>query len=348
MKKQMKKALSLLLSVLLLCSFGFSVFAREAPADRLLGEDSYLLLDALYRAQGVASDGEYLWFGSNEFVCQFSNILKTTFTGDVVSINPDAIPFEAKMDGCFHVGGIDFHDGKIYAAIEDNGYYDPYIAEFDAQTLELLRYKRLPVAVTADLQPIENKDDVNFENGDIRMHMDGVPWVAVDHANGVFYTAEWDDADRLNVFDLETFAFAGFVALTDENGDPVVLDRCQGADVYGDVLYASCDIGSEKPFFAIDLASGVMTRLFDRNLGDEAEAEGMCVVTTAEGVRFVSQYYTGIKVVVCTYDVADLVAPAEEASEPVALSFVEKIVAFIKTVFIGLIHMLSPTLNKAA
>ena len=344
----MKKFVALILSALLLFSCSLSVLATEEPADRLLNEDVYPLFDALYRAQGVASDGEYLWFGSNEFVFQFSNILKTTFAGDAVSINPDAIPFEAKMDGCFHVGGIDYHDGKIYAAIEDNGYYDPYIAEFDAESLSLLRYKRLPIAVTADLQPIENKDDVNFENGDIRMHMDGVPWVAVDHDNGVFYTAEWDDAERLNVFDLETFAFVGFIELTDENGKPVVLDRCQGADVYGDVLYASCDIGAEQPFFAIDLASGVMTHLFDRNLGDDAEAEGMCVVTTEEGVRFVSQYYTGLKVVVCTYDVSDLVSPAEEAKKPVQLGFFEKIAAFIKTVFIGIVHMLSPTLNKAA
>lgn len=344
----MKKAVSLLLSLVLIAACCCGVSAAQAEKDRLLSSDEYLLLGALYRAQGVASDGEYLFFGSNEFVFQCSDILKTTFAGDTVCINPDAIPFEAKMDGCFHVGGIDYHDGKIYAAIEDSGYYNPYIAVYDAETLSLLTYKRLPIAVTADGQPIEEKDDVNFENGDIRMHMDGVPWVAVDHERGVFYTAEWSEADRLNVFSLDTFEFVGFIELTDETGEKVTLHRCQGADVYGNALYTSCDIGTEQPFFAIDLDTGVMTHLFDRNLGEEAEAEGMCVVTTNDGVRFVSQYYTGIKVVVCTYDVSDLVNPEEEAKEPVVLNFAEKIVALIKTVFFGLYNMLSVTLNKAA
>ena len=252
------------------------------------------------------------------------------------------------MDGCFHIGGIDDHDGKIYAAIEDSGYDNPYIAVYDADSLALLSYKRLPVAATADGQPIELKSDYNPENGDIRMHTDGVPWVAVDHARNVFYTAEWSEADRLNVFDLETFELLGFIELTDASGAKMTLHRCQGADVYGNVLYASCDIGAEQPFFAVDLDSGVMTRLFDRNLGDDAEAEGMCVVTTEDGVRFVSQYYTGIKVVVCTYDVSDLVAAVEDAKAPVSFTFIEKVVAFIKAVFFGLYNMLSVTLNKAA
>ncbi|MBR3955455.1 MAG: hypothetical protein IKJ63_08290 [Clostridia bacterium] len=344
----MKKAIALLLSLVIFAACCFGVSATETEKDRLLAADDYLLLDALYRAQGVASDGEYLFFGSNEFVFQCSDILKTTFAGDAVNINPNAIPFEAKLDGCFHVGGIDYHDGKIYAAIEDSGYYNPYIAVFDAESLALLSYKRLPIAITADGQPIEEKDDVNFENGDIRMHMDGVPWVAVDHERGVFYTAEWSEAERLNVFSLDTFEFVGFVELTNSDGENVTLHRCQGADVYGNVLYASCDIGAEQPFFAVDLDTGVMTHLFDRNLGDEAEAEGMCVVTTKDGVRFVSQYYAGIKVVVCTYDVSDLVNPAEEAKEPVQFNFAEKIIAFFKTVFFGLVNMMSVTLNKAA
>lgn len=343
-----KRIVSVVLSVILLLGCCASAVAQSTEADRLVDEKEYLLFGALYRAQGVATDGGYLYFGSNQFVGQLSDILKTTFDGDAVCINPDAIPFEAKMDQCFHVGGIDYHDGKIYAAIEDNGYYNPYIAVYDAENLELLEYKRLPVGTTADLEPIENKEDIDFAKGDIRMHMDGVPWVAVDPARNVFYTAEWSDADRLNVFSLTDYSFVGFVELKDEQGNAVVLDRCQGADVYGNMLYCSCDIGSEQPFMAIDLDSGVMTRLFDRNLGDDAEAEGMCVQTTEDGVFFVSQYYGGVKVTVCTYDVSDLVAPVEEAKEPVVLSFFDKIVAALRTVFVGMINMFSLTLNKAA
>ncbi len=347
MKKSVKNIIALMTAVVMLCTCFVTAFAQEREKDRLIETKEYQLLDALYRAQGIATDGEYLYFGSNQFVCQFSDILKTTFDGDAVCVNPDAIPHEAKMNTCFHVGGIDYSDGYVYAAIEDSGYDNPYVAVYDAQTLELIKYKRLPVAVTAQGQPVTEKTEVNFEQGDIRMHMDGVPWVAVDEARNVFYTAEWDDADRLNVFDLDTFEFVGFVELTDENGNAVVLDRCQGADVYGDVLYASCDIGTEQPFFAIDLNSGVMTHLFDRNLGDEAEAEGMCVQTTADGVRFVSQYYEGIKVVVCTYDVSDIVCVQEDAKTPVQFGFAEKVLAFFKSVMYGLMNMFAFTADKA-
>ena len=347
MKTSTKRMFALLLSAVLLLSCAMPVFAQEQEKDRLIQTKDYWLLDALYRAQGVATDGEHLYFGSNEFVFLCSDILKTTFDGDAVNINPNAIPFDAKLDACFHVGGIDYADGFIYAAIEDPDYNNPYVAVFDAETLELVRYKRLPVAATTDGQPIEEKKNFDPANGDIRMHTDGVPWVAVDEKRNVFYTAEWSDADRLNVFDLDTFAFIGFLELTDQDGNTALLHRCQGADVYGDVLYTSCDIGSEQPFFAVDLRNGVMTHLFDRNLGENAEAEGMCVQTTEDGVRFISQYYEGIKVTVCTYDVSDLVLPSEDAKTPVQLGFFEKLTAFFKTVLFGLFNMFSPTTGKA-
>ncbi len=342
-----KRFLSFLLSILLVFACCLSVSAQTAQPDRLVSETEHHLFGALYRAQGVATDGEYLYFGSNQFVFQCSDILKTSFAGDAVNVNPDAIPFEAKMDQCFHVGGIDYHDGKIYAAIEDNGYNNPYIAVYDAESLALLTYCRLPLGVTAQNEPIAEKTDVNPENGDIWMHKDGVPWVAVDHERNVFYTAEWSNAQYLNVFSLDDFSFVGLIPLTDADGNTAQLHRCQGADVYGGVLYASCDIGAEQPFVAVDPASGVMTHLFDRNLGDDAEAEGMCVQTRADGVYFVSQYYQGIKVGVCTYDVTDLVSAAETAKEPIELSFFERIAAMLRTVFIGIFNMLSPTLSKA-
>lgn len=347
MNKKCKRTVSLLLVCILVCCNAFACAAAPADADRLVQKQEYSLFGALYRAQGIATDGEYLWFGSNQYVFQCSDILKTTFDGDAVCINPNAIPLAAKADGCFHVGGIDYLDGKIYAAIEDDGYYDPYIAVYDAGTLSLLQYKRLPVGVTADGTPIDCKDDVNPANGDIFLHKDGVPWVAADPVRNVFYTAEWSNAQRLNIFSLSDFSFVGFLPLTDENGNAAVLDRCQGADVYGDVLYCSCDIGTEQPFMAIDLTSGTQTHLFDRNLGEDAEAEGMCVQTTEQGVFFVSQYYVGVTVAVCAYDVTDLVAAEEAAREPVRLSLIDRIAAFLRTLCIGIINMFSPTLNKA-
>lgn len=328
----MKKLLSFCLALALLGSPVLVCAATVQPETT----QSYLLLDALYRAQGVTTDGAYLYFGSNQYVFSCSDILKTTFDGTPVLVNADAIPIEAKRDLCGHIGGIDYADGKIYAAVEDNiekdgdEYNNPYVTVYDAQTLALLAYHRLPVAVTAAGEPVARKADFNADNGDIWLHRDGIPWVAVDTQRGVFYTAEWNNAKYLNVFDLHTFAFRELLPLVDENGEAAVLHRCQGADVYGGILYGSCDIGGEQPFVALDPATGVLRSLAARDLGDERESEDMCVFTAENKVYFISQYVDGAGIRLCFYDMTDAVPPAQTATVPVTLSFFQRVQAFFR------------------
>ena len=119
-----------------------------------------------------------------------------------------------------HIGDIDIANGKLYASIEDedNDQLQDYIAVYDAKTLQYTGVKYpLPIA----------------------LHVDGIPWVAVDAKRNEAYTVTWSGtpANSLNVFDLTTFQLKRTVPLTlGFNGR-----RVQGAKIYDGMLYASGD-----------------------------------------------------------------------------------------------------------
>ena len=226
----------------------------------LIDTQTFVMTDALTRAQGMTTDGEYYYFSSNFFM------LKTTLEGEKVKENLAAIPADLLLKGSNHIGGISWCNGKLYAAVEDgDDYLNPYIVIYDPQTLKPTgeRY----------LLPQE-------------LHVEGVPWCAADADRGVLYTAEWSNAAVLNVFDLETMQLIKTVALTDQSGAPATLHRIQGSEVYNGMLYCSSDIGSEQPVYEVDPETGVIRELFVRNLLD-AEAEGMTILQDGNDIVFV-------------------------------------------------------------
>lgn len=219
--------------------------------------------DGYFRSQGVASDGNSLFFSWN------LGLIRTAIDAPSVPLvdkSTSAIPDDLDESGHNHIGDIDVADGILYAPIEDGpAYEEPWVVLYDAETLEPTgdRYL-LPVTVQRD----------------------GVPWIAVDQARGVAYSMEWNDTGTLFVYRLGDFELIDTVTLSEK------VPRIQGAKIFRGNLYASRDNGTEKSIVAIDPENGQVTHLFDRNLGDDYEAEGIAFIRRSSGTEMVA---TGIR-----------------------------------------------------
>lgn len=226
------------------------------------GQVKFSGTQGFFRSQGIASDGNSIFFSWNLG-------LSRTEIDDTSIILADnttaAIPPDLAASNHNHIGDIDVADGIIYAPIEDGpAYAEPWVVLYDAETLQPTGQRYLLDEAT--------------QRG-------GVPWIAVDEPRGVAYTMEWNDTGRLFVHRLSDFALIDIVEL----GSPVT--RIQGAKVFRGNLYASRDNGRWKSVLAINPENGHVTYLFDRNLGDDYEAEGIAFVRRPSGTMMLT---TGI------------------------------------------------------
>jgi hypothetical protein len=226
------------------------------------GVDRFSSLTGTYRSQGVTSDGSQ-WFFSWRYGLQ-----RTTYGFRELESNysvwrrRSGIPESIEALGGNHIGDIDYHAGKIYAPVEDSpDYRNPAIAVYDAATLKHTGASyRLP---QSDLTQ-------------------GVPWVAVDGPKNLAYTAEWNNAVRLNVYRLSDFSPIGYIPLQRP------ISRLQGAKVRGDFLYAASD-NNTKSIYKISLVDGSVTeplqlaQWHDMQDADEHEVEGLSFLTTPAG-----------------------------------------------------------------
>lgn len=219
----------------------------------IIGKNTYVLYDYHMSSQGVTNDGEYFYFSGNK------NLGKASIeTGEIFRITTNAIPQVLKDKGCNHIGGLSYYNGYVYAAIEDGpDYLNSFIALYDAETLEFTgTYYELPH----------------------ELHIEGVPWCAVDAERGFLYTAEWSNATVLNVFSLDNMSLVKTVTLSE------TIDRIQGAEMFGGKLYMSCDEENDmKRVFVLDVETGEVAPLFARNIGKVFEAEGMTVLSDEDG-----------------------------------------------------------------
>jgi hypothetical protein len=245
---------------------------------KLVGSDTFRLHDALLRSQGVATDGQgwvFSWQGGLGRTLDDYTPMAFGTLPPQLAVAPSLDPNGGIHLGDNHIGDIDYHDGLIYAPVEDGGqsagplkvndpeYQAPHIALYDARTL----------AYTGVSYPL-----------DVGISEAGVPWVAVDGRRDQVYTAEWDmPHDRVNVFDLEMH-FKRFLPLRypASLGPGFHLSRIQGAKVHGHVLYATRD-DADKTVFSIDLRTGEVTKLFSLKPTVPAELEGLAVRRTPDG-----------------------------------------------------------------
>lgn len=247
-----KKVISLISAIVLMV-----VAADEknlpSPDAEIVDKYQYVLLDYQMSSQGVTNDGEYFYFSGNK------NLSKASMeTGEICRVTSNAIPKELQDKGCNHIGGLSYYNGKIYAAVEDGpDYLNSFIVLYDAETLEYTgTYYELPH----------------------ELHIEGVPWCAVDVERNYLYTAEWSNATVLNVFDLDTLELVKTVPLSEP------IDRIQGAEMFGGKLYMSCDeLNDMKRIFSLDVETGKVEVVFARNIGEGFEAEGMTVYADDDG-----------------------------------------------------------------
>lgn len=248
------KKVTALVAAVILMIVGFDEIKMPDPdGAEIVGKTRYVLLDAKVSSQGVTNDGEYYYFSGNKHLGKAD-----IETGEMIRTNIYAIPKVLQDKGCNHIGGLSYHNGYVYAAIEDGpDYNNSFIALYDAETLKFTgKYYELPH----------------------ELHLDGVPWCEVDEENGYLYTAEWSNAVVLNVFDLETLGFVKIIPLS----EPV--DRIQGAALYDGKLYLSCDEENDsKRILSLDVKTGEVETAFARNVGKVFEAEDITITVDEQG-----------------------------------------------------------------
>lgn len=248
------KKLICLISAIMLMVVGADEKDLPLPdGAEIISKNTYVLTDYQISSQGVTNDGKYFYFSGNERLGKAD--MKN---GEIFLINANPIPNELKDKGCNHIGGLSYYNGYIYAAVEDGpDYLNSFIVLYDAETLEFTgTYYELPH----------------------ELHLEGVPWCAVDVERNYLYTAEWSNATVLNVFSLDDMSLVKTVPLSE------TIDRIQGAEMFDGKLYMSCDeLNDMKRIFTLDIETGEVEVCFTRNIGEAFEAEGLTVFADENG-----------------------------------------------------------------
>ena len=248
------KKLICLISAIMLMVVGADEKDLPSPdGAEIISKNTYVLTDYQMSSQGVTNDGRYFYFSGNEKLGKAD--MKN---GEIFLINANPIPKELKDKGCNHIGGLSYYNGYIYAAVEDGpDYLNSFIVLYDAETLKFTgTYYELPH----------------------ELHIEGVPWCAVDIERNYLYTAEWSNATVLNVFSFDDMSLVKTIPLSEP------IDRIQGAEIFDGKLYMSCDeLNDMKRIFTLDVETGTVEVCFTRNIGEGFEAEGLTVFADENG-----------------------------------------------------------------
>ena len=248
-----KKLISLISAIMLMVVGADEKNLPLPDGAEIIAKNTYVLFDYQVTSQGVTNDGEYFYFSGNKHLGKAD-----METGEIFLINTNAIPEALQEKGCNHIGGLSYYNGYIYAAVEDGpDYLNSFIVLYDAETLEFSgTYYELPH----------------------ELHIEGVPWCAVDVQRNYLYTAEWSNATVLNVFSLDDMSLVKTVPLSEP------IDRIQGAEMFDGKLYMSCDEENDmKRIFTLDVETGAVEVCFTRNIGKGFEAEGITVFADENG-----------------------------------------------------------------
>ena len=224
---------------------------EEVAKTMVLGADSW------EHSQDITTDGESYYFS-----CKYGIIKTELDCKKVIVRNADAIPDDFKAEyGSAHIGGISFYNGKLYCAVEDSKVFEhPLIVVYDAETLEYTG---------------------EYYHLDAEKHTKGLPWISVNPETGIIYCAARDNSTEIMCYDTAAGKYLEPIALV--NSDPDFnIHKIQGGEVNGGVLYLATN-DSTQAVFTVDLTSGQADKLFDRNLFEGSEGEGLTVLRTEDG-----------------------------------------------------------------
>lgn len=209
------------------------------------GKTNVVGIGAYFRSQGIATDGETLYFSSKTTIIRTEDDART-----LINANYSAIPDElADNYGIAHIGGMSYYNGYIYAGLEDSKVWDyPIIGVYDAESLNPVDYYIM------DSEQITR----------------GMPWVCVNPENGYLYCTDHSkNPTKLLVYD--TTNEMEFVKEITLQESPYAI---QGAEFYNGALYAATNDDTQA-IYKIDVETGAVSKLLDRNLTSGSEGEGM-------------------------------------------------------------------------
>lgn len=257
--------------------------ASSTETAELIGTDTFVFDQALLMGQGITTDGEYYYTSGSLAAVSVTALAKHTVDGmTTVKTNLDPLPEVCKNRGNNHIGGISWYDGRLYAPVEGGEEVYACIVVYDAETLE----------PTGEVYDLPNE-----------LYPDGVPWCAVDKATGYLYASVWDDAKVIRVYDTkDEMKHVKDIELTGIG----IIDRIQGGEFYGGILYLSYDIkhnGNIKKIMGVNTETGEVYVVAERDVGSEnVEAEGMTFTEDENGpVLHVLDYNKAIGVFVHHY-----------------------------------------------
>ena len=208
-------------------------------------------LGAIFRSQGMTTDGETFYFSSKTTLIRTKTDAKTVIDADY-----SAIPDELKELGIAHIGGLSYYDGYIYAGLEDSKVWDyPIVGVYDAETLDFVDYYIL------DCETVTR----------------GLPWVCVDPETGYLYCTDHSKKPtKLLVYDTASeMEFVKEIPLS------FSVPSIQGAEFHNGILYAATN-DETKAIYKINPVNGEVEKHLDRNLLG-GEGEGMTFITKENG-----------------------------------------------------------------
>lgn len=259
--------------------------AHDTASADLISTHNFVLEKALIMGQGITTDGEYYYTSGSISAINLTALAKFTvedmqMTDSVV--NP--LPEKCSDRGNNHIGGISYHNGRIYAPVEGGDECYACIVVFDCETLK----------ATGEVYDLPNE-----------IYTDGVPWCAVDRETGYLYASRWTDIDTIYVYD--TADEMKLVREIDLKGMEKI-NRIQGGEFYNGTLYLSEDIednGTIKNILAVNPKTGMVTLAAERDVGgDNMEAEGLTFLPYENGaVMHVLDYNRIVGVTVRHYKV---------------------------------------------
>lgn len=253
------------IAVAVVVALGVTVAPQVASAAGWTRTSSYSRwtgLNALERGQGIATDNTYFYYSG-----PYSMVKATISDDSEVASNAAAIPSQLSNSyGANHIGDIDYYDGLVIAPLEDgSGYRHPLLALYDASSLRYTgRYVQLPLATMPG----------------------GVPWVAVDAAAGLVFTAPWSQDTAAGTDSLIAYSLSDLLTLPTGATLPVVkivtlsqpLNRIQGATMWQGKLYASVDITGDKSVYSIDPNTGAVAWELHQDVEPKDEVQGITAV----------------------------------------------------------------------